>query len=122
MGMQLMAIAEGCGLIQHIPDGVEGALDHAGTRDRPRSHPLEVVGSGGLSRAISGLGSVESYHHQAIDSVPPGYGEAARAPDGVIEAIESLEGTPAWGVQWHPERNGSWRLLLEPLMMEGDSG
>lgn len=119
MGMQLMAIAEGSGLIQHIPDEVEGALDHAGTRSSPRRHGLKVVGEGGLSRAIAGLESVESYHHQAIDSVPAGYGESARAPDGVIEAIESLSGSPAWGVQWHPERDGSWQRLLPPLMREG---
>lgn len=119
MGMQVMAIAEGAGLIQHIPHGVDGALDHAGTDSSPRRHALEVVGGGGLSRAIAGLESVESYHHQAIDSVPAGYGESARAPDGVIEAIEALAGSPAWGVQWHPERDGSWQLLLPPLMREG---
>ncbi len=121
MGMQVMAIAEGAGLIQHIPDEVDGAIDHAGSLSDPRSHGLQVVGRGRLSRAISELECVESYHHQAIDSVPRGYEAAALASDGVIEAIEAVDGSPAWGVQWHPERDGSWRLLLEPLMSEEDS-
>jgi gamma-glutamyl-gamma-aminobutyrate hydrolase PuuD len=121
MGMQLMAIAEGAGLIQHIPDGVHDSLDHAGTREQPLRHAIEVVEGGALSRAIRGLESVDSYHHQAIDAVPAGFREAARASDGVIEAIESVQGAPAWGVQWHPERDGSWRCLLEPLLSGGEA-
>jgi len=118
MGMQLMAISAGAGLIQHIPDGFENALDHAGTHRRPARHGLEVCGGGRLARAIAGLKSVGSYHHQAIDVVPDGYVEAARASDGVIEAVEAIDRPPAWGVQWHPERDGSWRQLLPAILRE----
>jgi len=46
---------------------------------------------------------VNSMHHQAIKDVAPGLTVAARAPDGIIEAVE-VEGHPfAIGVQWHPE-------------------
>jgi gamma-glutamyl-gamma-aminobutyrate hydrolase PuuD len=122
MGMQLMAISDGVGLIQHIPDGVEGALDHAGTLSRPVRHGLEACGDGPLARAIAGLEQVESYHHQAIDGVPDGWRLAARAPDGVAEAIEACRRPAAWGVQWHPERDGSWRVLLPALLEEGPRG
>ena len=48
---------------------------------------------------------MNSYHHQAIARVAPGFSVSAQAPDGIIEAIEiSEEGVFILGVQWHPER------------------
>jgi len=119
MGMQLMAIAHGAGLIQHIPHGIPNALDHSKS---PDGHPLQVVGEGPLARTLHGLETVNSYHHQAIDRVPRGLVLAGRAPDGVIEAIETESGSPSWGVQWHPERDGSWNRLLPPLLSRGRDG
>ena len=52
-----------------------------------------------------GAGShvVNSYHHQAVDRLGDGLRTSAVAPDGTIEAIESVNGTFALGLQWHNE-------------------
>ncbi len=59
------------------------------------------------SRLAAALGTervwVNSFHHQAVDRVAPGFGITARAEDGVVEAIEAQASTWAMGVQWHPE-------------------
>jgi putative glutamine amidotransferase len=47
---------------------------------------------------------VNSYHHQSVAQVAPGFRLAARAQDGVIEAIERTDLPFYLGVQWHPER------------------
>ena len=47
---------------------------------------------------------MNSYHHQAIDTIPEGMRVAAHAEDGLIEAVECCNGALCLGVQWHPER------------------
>ncbi|MBR4433221.1 MAG: membrane dipeptidase [Bacteroidaceae bacterium] len=46
---------------------------------------------------------VNSFHHQAVREAAPGFRVSALSPDGIIEAVESTEGKPMLGVQWHPE-------------------
>lgn len=46
---------------------------------------------------------VNSFHHQAVKSVPKGFVVSAVAQDGIIEAMESVDYQPILGVQWHPE-------------------
>ncbi|NER85330.1 MAG: gamma-glutamyl-gamma-aminobutyrate hydrolase family protein, partial [Leptolyngbya sp. SIO1D8] len=46
---------------------------------------------------------VVSWHHQAIQTVPPDWRLAAQAPDGLIEAIEYLPHPWLLALQWHPE-------------------
>ena len=46
---------------------------------------------------------VNSFHHQAVKEVAPGFRVTARSSDGVIEAMESTECKSMMGVQWHPE-------------------
>jgi putative glutamine amidotransferase len=54
---------------------------------------------------------VNSMHHMAIDDVAPSFKVTARAPDGVIEAIESVvEGWVAIGTQFHPEAESASAL------------
>lgn len=104
-GQQLMNVALGGSLVQHIPDAVPGALAHE--QPNPRTEPGHsvAVAPGTALRAIVGDATmrVNSAHHQAVDEVAPGFVVNARAPDGVIEGIEDL--THRWfiGVQWHPE-------------------
>ena len=103
-GQQLLAVALGGTLIQHIPDEVPGALPHE--QPNPRTEPGHEVAIATGSRLAAIVGAlrmaVNSAHHQAV-ATP---GEAlvnARAPDGVIEGIESRAHRFAIGVQWHPE-------------------
>lgn len=105
-GIQALAVAFGGTLVQDIALAVPGSpIRHsAGERRREAAHPVSVV-SGTKTAAV--LGSIElevnSFHHQAVDQIPPGWQVSARAPDHVIEAMESSGERFLLGVQWHPE-------------------
>ncbi|HJO69821.1 MAG TPA: gamma-glutamyl-gamma-aminobutyrate hydrolase family protein [Rhodospirillales bacterium] len=104
-GQQLLHVALGGTLIQHIADEVEGALAHE--QPNPRNEPgheVHVV-EGTLLHAITGTNTlaVNSAHHQAAKDVPAGVVVNARSPDGVIEGIEAPDRRFCIGVQWHPE-------------------
>ncbi len=103
-GEQLLAVALGGTLIQHIPDSVADGLAHE--QPNPRHEPGHAVRiePGTLLARIVGTGEmrVNSSHHQAVRD--PGRGRVnARAPDGVIEGIEDPERAFCLGLQWHPE-------------------
>jgi putative glutamine amidotransferase len=104
-GQQLMNVAFGGSLIQHIPAAKPDALAHEqpNPRDEP-GHSVDVA-PGTLLRRIVGVDEmpVNSAHHQAVDAVAPGLIVDAVAPDGVIEGIEDPGQRFCLGVQWHPE-------------------
>ena len=105
-GEQLLAVALGGTLIQHIPDGVPGALAHE--QPEPRTipgHEVAVVPGTLLSRVVGGAATlaVNSSHHQAVETAGTGAVVSGTAPDGVIEAIEHPGYRFCLGVQWHPE-------------------
>lgn len=123
-GGQVMNVALGGTLIQHVPD-LPGALPHrGGTR-----HEVEIV-PGTVLRRIAGRdrAAVNSFHHQAAGRIAPSLRVSARTGDGVVEG---LEGDPAKaflvGVQWHPEREGNdeplarglFRALVEAARIRG---
>jgi putative glutamine amidotransferase len=104
-GQQLMNVALGGTLIQHIPDAIPNALAHE--QPNPRNEPghaVTPVPGSALHRITERADmQVNSAHHQAVDAAAPGLKVNAMAPDGVIEGIE--DPTRRWfiGVQWHPE-------------------
>ncbi|MCH9020582.1 MAG: gamma-glutamyl-gamma-aminobutyrate hydrolase family protein [Proteobacteria bacterium] len=104
-GQQLLNVALGGTLIQHIPDAVPGALAHEqpNPRDQP-GHSVRIT-PGTLLHRIVGADelAVNSAHHQAVREVAPGLVVDARAPDGVIEGIEDPGRRFCLGVEWHPE-------------------
>ena len=104
-GQQLLHVALGGRLIQHIPDAVPGALAHE--QPNPRTEPGHSVSVAPdtLLHCIVGSGTmaVNSAHHQAAADEPDGVVVNARAPDGVIEGIEAGGFRFCLGVQWHPE-------------------
>jgi putative glutamine amidotransferase len=104
-GQQLLNVALGGTLIQHIPDEVAGALAHE--QPNPRTEPGHVVkiAAGTLLHRIAETDElpVNSAHHQAVKAVAPGLVVDAVAPDGVIEGIEAPARRFCLGVQWHPE-------------------
>ena len=115
-GEQLLNVALGGTLIQHIPDEIPGALAHEqpNPRDEP-GHEVEIV-PGSKLHDIVGTTSlpVNSAHHQAVKIAAPGLAINARAPDGVIEGIEDPDRRFCIGVEWHPEfeiSDGDSRLL-----------
>ena len=103
-GQQLLAVALGGSLIQHIPDTIPEALEHE--QSNPRHEPGHEVAllPGTLLARIVGTATmrVNSAHHQAVLSAGRGAVNAT-APDGVIEGIESNGYRFCLGVQWHPE-------------------
>ena len=104
-GQQLLHVVLGGTLIQHIPAEVPGALPHEqpNPRDEP-GHDVRVE-PGTLLAEIVGAETlpVNSSHHQAAKDAPAAVTVNARAPDGVIEGIESSRSRFCLGVQWHPE-------------------
>ena len=104
-GQQLLHVALGGTLIQHIPDEIENALAHE--QPNPRTEPGHSVSvkAGTLLHRIVGTSTlqVNSAHHQAAKDEPAALLVNAVAPDGVIEGIEAKDRTFCLGVQWHPE-------------------
>ena len=104
-GQQVLAVALGGTLIQHIPDEIAAALAHEQPNPRTEpGHEVTVVAGTRLA-AIVKMASipVNSAHHQAVKSVPAGIIVNARSADGVIEGIEDPCRRFCLGVQWHPE-------------------
>ena len=104
-GEQLMNVALGGTLIQHIPDEVKGALAHEQPNPRTQpGHSVKIAKDTLLHRITGALAlEVNSAHHQAVKEVAPGLVVDAVAPDGVIEGIEDPKRRFCLGVQWHPE-------------------
>jgi putative glutamine amidotransferase len=104
-GQQLLNVALGGTLIQHIPDSVAGALAHE--QPNPRNEPGHsvTIAADTKLRDIVGVAEmrVNSAHHQAAARVVPPAVINAVAPDGVIEGIETPHHKFCIGVQWHPE-------------------
>lgn len=100
-GHQLLAIASGAKLIQHI--------DHPemhGHRGET-THPIDIIGGKWLKTIFNAPSIVvNSYHHQAVrrDDLPSALEISAASPDGLIEAMEYRGKRFILGVQWHPER------------------
>ena len=99
-GHQLLNIAFGGTLIQHLP-GAEKHQSLATGEDNV--HPVSISANTFLYQIYGSACIVNSSHHQGIGIPGKGLVTAARSGDGVVEAIEH-ESLPVWGVQFHPER------------------
>lgn len=104
-GQQLLHVALGGALVQHIPDEIPGALAHEQPNPRDQvGHSVDIVPGTRLARIVGERTiGVNSAHHQAARDEPETLRINARAPDGVIEGIEAVGRTFCIGVQWHPE-------------------
>ena len=124
-GAQVLNIASGGSLVQHIPDQVGTLVNHVlGEPSHAIAHDVWVT-SGSLLEALmreqleGDTCAVNSRHHQAPAALGKGLVASATAPDGVIEAIENPSKRFCLGVQWHPEnfyRTGEFRALFEGLI------
>jgi putative glutamine amidotransferase len=102
-GQQLLAVALGGTLIQHIPDAVPDALAHEQRtpHDLP-GHAVAVLPGTRLFDLVGPTMQVNSSHHQAVREAGRSRINAL-APDGVIEGVEDPAMRFCIGVQWHPE-------------------
>ena len=124
-GAQVLNIACGGSLVQHIPDQVGTLVNHVLPEpSHAIAHDVWVT-SGSLLELLmreqleGDTCAVNSRHHQAPAALGKGLVASATAPDGVIEAIEDPSKRFCLGVQWHPEnfyRTGEFRALFEGLM------
>jgi putative glutamine amidotransferase len=100
-GVQLLNVAFGGTLVQHLPDG-DGQVVH---RDEAKQtmHGVEVEQGSRLAEALGQLqAQCRSHHHQGLDRIGDGFRPVAWAPDGLVEGIERDQGWTV-GVLWHPE-------------------
>jgi putative glutamine amidotransferase len=105
-GMQILNVHRGGTLIQDIPSQIPESIKHEQGRPRERrSHGVRLLdGSLIASLADDSSATVNSHHHQAIDTVGQDLVATAWTADGIVEALE--DSRPAGfvlGVQWHPE-------------------
>lgn len=118
-GLQLVNVARGGTLQQHLPEslgteryriggGVFAENQVAVARDTALA---EVLGEDAVS--------VRSYHHQGIDRLGEGLVAAAHSDDGLVQAFVDTEGgSHVVGIQWHPEEDAEDRRLFEDLVTQ----
>ena len=116
-GCQLLNVYLGGTLIQDVRSELGTTTPHRKKDLSPelQDDPIHEAKFEPQSR-LAGLASgehakINSSHHQAVRQAAPGLRVCARAPDGVVEAIEAVD--PHWfcvGVQWHPESETSSAL------------
>jgi len=105
-GAQVMNVAMGGTLYTHIPDQLQGALDHdyPGDLRQVLVHPVNVDESAKAAEIFGEtLLNVNSLHHQGLMDIAPGLRVAGHAPDGLVEVVEIPDHPFAMAVQWHPE-------------------
>jgi putative glutamine amidotransferase len=103
-GLQVLNVALGGTLIEHLPAVVGEQVLHRAPPREPTPHAVAIAPGSRLA-AIAGTTECApmSWHHQAIRTLAPGFTVVAKAPDGTIEAVESSKHPWLIGVQWHPE-------------------
>jgi putative glutamine amidotransferase len=104
-GLQVLNVARGGSLNQHLPEVVGDGINHR--QLEPGTHTTHGVRIDVKSRLgeILGAGETEvnSFHHQSVDTLGEGLIVTARAPDGTIEGLEAVDHEFVLGVQWHAE-------------------
>ncbi|MBS1696873.1 MAG: gamma-glutamyl-gamma-aminobutyrate hydrolase family protein [Actinobacteria bacterium] len=110
-GMQLMAVAGGGSLVQHLPD-VVGHDRHGGGPTTYGTAEVRVDAEGRVAGLVAPEVTVPVHHHQAV-AAHPGYRAVAHDADGVLQAMEGEGDRFAVGVQWHPETDD------DPALFDG---
>jgi gamma-glutamyl-gamma-aminobutyrate hydrolase PuuD len=111
-GSQVLNIAHGGDLVQHLPD-VVGDEKHKHTPGTFADHAVTVEHGTRLAGLLGNRVPVKSHHHQGVGRVGEGLHVAALAEDGTIEAVEDPSRRFVVGVLWHPEAGDDARLFEE---------
>lgn len=111
-GLQLLNVARGGTLIQHLPEAV-GHDRHAPDPVKMAAHEVRIEAGSRLGLLLGPQAEVPTCHHQAVQRPGSGLTAVAWAQDGVVEALV-LDGHPfGIGVQWHPEEGADLRIFDE---------
>ena len=109
-GSQILNVARGGDLVQHLPD-VVGHEEHRAVPGIFSEHPVRIEDGSRLGELVGGHAPVKSHHHQGFGRVGEGLREVAWADDGTVEALEDPSQRFALGVLWHPEAGEDARLF-----------
>ncbi|HET6371644.1 MAG TPA: gamma-glutamyl-gamma-aminobutyrate hydrolase family protein [Nitrospiria bacterium] len=104
-GMQMLNVAFGGTLIQDIAGEVMHPIEHRQKGEgKELTHRIRIERQSLLFKILKRPAvQTNSFHHQAVRDIAPGYRISARSEDGVIEGIERPDLLFVLGVQWHPE-------------------
>ncbi|MDH6114941.1 putative glutamine amidotransferase [Kitasatospora sp. MAP12-15] len=116
-GMQLLNVALGGELVQHLPD-VLGDQSHQAAPAVFTGRNVRIRPSSRLAAVLGPSAQVLCYHHQAVGRLGDGLLPAAWSSDESVEAIELPDRRFAVGVQWHPEQDSADLRLFEAFVQE----
>jgi len=117
-GLQLVNVARGGSLQQHLPDSLGTERYRVGGGVFAENE-VEVAIDTALAGVLGeGEVRVHSYHHQGIDRLGDGLTAAAYSDDGLVQAFVDTSDGHIVGVQWHPEENAQDRRLFEDLVSQ----
>ena len=110
-GMQILNVAYGGGIEQHLPD-VVGHEDHRHTPGTFADHEVDLE-TGSLAARAAGAGrtAVKSHHHQGVREIGDGLMVTGRSGDDTVEALEDPSCPFVLGVLWHPEEDEKSQLI-----------
>jgi gamma-glutamyl-gamma-aminobutyrate hydrolase PuuD len=108
-GSQVLNVAQGGDLVQHLPDLV-GDEKHKHTPGTFAEHDVTIEPGTRLAELL-GDHAVKSHHHQGLGRLGDGLRPAAHAEDGVVEAVEDPGRRFTLGVLWHPEAGEDMKLF-----------
>jgi putative glutamine amidotransferase len=109
-GSQVLNVARGGDLVQHLPE-IVGHDRHRHAHPAMADHEVTVEGESKLGSILGDRAPVKSSHHQGFGKVGEGLREAAWAEDGTVEALEDPSHRFALGVLWHPEEGEDFALF-----------
>ena len=118
-GSQVLNVARGGDLVQHLPD-VLGHDEHRHTPGAFADHEVAIEPHSRLGRILGERAPVKSLHHQGFGRLGEGLREVAWADDGTLEALEDPDRRFLLGVLWHPEE-GEDAALFEALVGQARS-
>jgi putative glutamine amidotransferase len=115
-GSQVLNVALGGDLVQHLPE-IVGHDEHRHTPGEFADHDVRVSSDSRLGKLLGERAPVKSHHHQGFGRIGTGLREVAWADDGLVEGLEDPDRRFALGVLWHPEE-GEDGALFEALVEE----
>jgi putative glutamine amidotransferase len=114
-GLQVLNVALGGTLVQHLPD-VIGSSRYSYGNATFADNPVATVPGTRVAGMLGATLTVKCYHHQAINRLAPGLTVSARGDDGIIQAVD-IDGLGfGVAVQWHPEESPNDLRLFEAFV------
>jgi putative glutamine amidotransferase len=109
-GLQVLNVARGGDLVQHLPE-VVGDERHREVKGAFSEHPVRIEDGSKLGALLGDRAPVKSSHHQGVGRIGEGLREVAWADDGTVEGLEDPQQRFAVGVLWHPEAAEDTKLF-----------